>query len=620
MEIDSSSQNEQEQINKTTPEGATSPDSSQTNTAEIPTTDEPATGLVVVIHKKRLLSKKQFLVVATVAVLVAPGVGGYFLTRPKKTNHTSTNSSSSVAKELSKPVTTLEPVWNKAPEKLADLKLFTNLKHYYGDPSDFEKNITFYTINYYKIGTAGKKTLIMAVIPVNGPGQPQPARIIQNEDGTYVFPKTGNEDWYATKEQASGTLKEGDYTGPDFTSVLKLDETVSTNNPKAPDSLTYKNNKFKLQQYSNGFMIDGKNLVEQAKIDPGTFYFENGVVASDYSLTDYVLILPDFTYYIYDLDSGLPTYKQTTNGVNNDIYDITWKDGSKNTDDYYNTYGTCAIRGGNEVALGITDSDVVERGSFGNGTKVYTFRNSSYPLFKKHYDDYRTGHEGKTYTLTEFYNKNPIFIIKDGAGRFLVFTNVSDDVGMQAGGCAKPVVYLYPTKPTKVDVIVGADVRVSDPTYNNGWFGVLAQPNGDLTYNGKSYGSLFWEGFGTGSYPTVRTGTIVPQSLLQSTLISQLSQLGLNKRESADFMTYWLPRLPKTPYVRLSWLDTKDMQQIAPLNVSPKPDTLIRLFLDYEGLDKPAALQPQTLRAVPRHGFTVVEWGGTMNTAMPTKN
>jgi hypothetical protein len=86
--------------------------------------------------------------------------------------------------------------------------------------------------------------------------------------------------------------------------------------------------------------------------------------------------------------------------------------------------------------------------------------------------------------------------------------------------------------------------------------------------------------------------------------------LGLNAQESADFIEYWQQKLPQSPYIRLTWLDTSDMDQLAPLTVLPKPDTSIRIFLDFAPLDNPISLIPQKLSAPVRRGFTLVEWGG----------
>jgi hypothetical protein len=54
------------------------------------------------------------------------------------------------------------------------------------------------------------------------------------------------------------------------------------------------------------------------------------------------------------------------------------------------------------------------------------------------------------------------------------------------------------------------------------------------------------------------------------------------------------------------------MNEMIPMNISPAPNTLFRVFLDYQPLTKKPAtpIQPQNLTKVQRNGFTVIEWGG----------
>ena len=47
------------------------------------------------------------------------------------------------------------------------------------------------------------------------------------------------------------------------------------------------------------------------------------------------------------------------------------------------------------------------------------------------------------------------------------------------------------------------------------------------------------------------------------------------------------------------------------MNVSPKPDTLIRIFLTIKKIDSPIEIKEQKLEHHERKGFTVVEWGGS---------
>jgi hypothetical protein len=56
---------------------------------------------------------------------------------------------------------------------------------------------------------------------------------------------------------------------------------------------------------------------------------------------------------------------------------------------------------------------------------------------------------------------------------------------------------------------------------------------------------------------------------------------------------------------------TDEYDRHVPLHITPKPDTVIRVFMLFRALDSPIAVTPQRLTKIERKGFTVVEWGGT---------
>ena len=55
---------------------------------------------------------------------------------------------------------------------------------------------------------------------------------------------------------------------------------------------------------------------------------------------------------------------------------------------------------------------------------------------------------------------------------------------------------------------------------------------------------------------------------------------------------------------------TKEYDEACPLEIEPKPMTVIRVFLVYRAVEAGMKLKPQVLSAPERVGFTVVEWGG----------
>ena len=48
-----------------------------------------------------------------------------------------------------------------------------------------------------------------------------------------------------------------------------------------------------------------------------------------------------------------------------------------------------------------------------------------------------------------------------------------------------------------------------------------------------------------------------------------------------------------------------------PLEVNPKPDTVIRVLMIYKPLNKKIKVKEQKIITPERKGFTLVEWGGT---------
>lgn len=50
--------------------------------------------------------------------------------------------------------------------------------------------------------------------------------------------------------------------------------------------------------------------------------------------------------------------------------------------------------------------------------------------------------------------------------------------------------------------------------------------------------------------------------------------------------------------------------QYAPLTITPKEDTRLRVFMVFKALEKPTSVQKQTFTTMKREGFTLVERGG----------
>lgn len=176
---------------------------------------------------------------------------------------------------------------------------------------------------------------------------------------------------------------------------------------------------------------------------------------------------------------------------------------------------------------------------------------------------------------------------------------------------AKPVIYLYPQQETTVRVRLGYQGRLTTtyPAYGDGW-AVSAQPDGTLTdpETGREYYCLFWEGLADADYD-FSAGFCVPGGETAAFLEDALRRLGLTDREADEFLIYWLPRMEGNAYNLIAF-QTDRYTELAPLEVDPVPDTVIRVFMAWQATDSPVELAPQALEAPARSGFTLVEWGG----------
>lgn len=179
------------------------------------------------------------------------------------------------------------------------------------------------------------------------------------------------------------------------------------------------------------------------------------------------------------------------------------------------------------------------------------------------------------------------------------------------GGYDKPVIYLYPTEATDVTVKVELDgeLTCTYPDYRGGW-NVTAYPDGTLVdkATGKEYYCLYWEGESAAEWDMSR-GEVVRGEDTAQFLDEKLAEIGLNARERNEFIIYWLPRMQQNKYNYITF-HTEDYAAAVPLEVSPQPDSVLRVFMVYAGVPEYFETQPQQFERFERNGFTVVEWGG----------
>ena len=178
---------------------------------------------------------------------------------------------------------------------------------------------------------------------------------------------------------------------------------------------------------------------------------------------------------------------------------------------------------------------------------------------------------------------------------------------------AKPIIYLYPEQDKNIVVSLENPEKItcSYPDYNNGW-NVIAKQDGtliDLNTNRELY-ALYWEGKGTIKAKD-KKGFVVKGEDTAKFLEEKLEILGLNAKEKQEFIIYWLPKMQDNTYNYIRFATIEEINEYMPLEFSEKPDSLIRVYMQFKALDKYEDVVIQELKSPERVGFVAVEWGGT---------
>lgn len=475
------------------------------------------------------------------------------------------------------------------PEKTASQHLFLK------DHEEYEGR----EINYYKNGEVlnGKYkggNIFIVTIPAMG------------NDEKYRFINQSGKITLIT--QNSAELYDGDFFDRD---KFSLDNTSIFLDLIFPEKITYNGNNFSLEgdNLNEPFFYETYNLsnLKTVFIDPklGNVYtdFPNKKPKEDIKQNGFYLKAPDGTIRTYSLDINF--YDKDHN-----IPQITWNEGLINITEYiYTDIGGCGSKNYASVMYGLSTNNLTAIGKTSKEDTIYELKDQNNPILQDIYTNDYNPYDGKKITYSEFIKSKPVFFWFDPFGRLIKFQK-SEFIPQSE--CAKPVIYLYPEKTTNISVKITprGGLTKTEPNYGNGW-NVSATPYSKLTdlNTGSIYPYLFWEGRG-GIYNTPKKGFVVASYDIHNFLIEKLTKLGLNQKEQNDFIEFWKPRMTGAPYFFITFLGNKEMNNIAPLMIDPKPDSIIRILMDFFPLQKPIHTEGYEIKTPKRHGFTVVEWGG----------
>jgi hypothetical protein len=481
--------------------------------------------------------------------------------------------------------------WIK-PEKMEDQKLFD-----VSSTGDCQST----AIDYYKVGTTSSGGVIIDANLNCGMGGLYLERLIKSDTETKLITKNSTK-LDANVQVAVGTNPDSSFVFnsllPDQTITKGLTQLISSESQKFDTNKSWVTSTKKLASTKWGNL----NLDFSKDLSLNSVDSQNPDKTPVLKIGSYDLSLNDTADQNYEVR---PSFLQSDN-----TFDLTYAMAAAKTNKYdkFET-GGCGIGFGSSPIIADPSLIVgaVEIGSKGS-SKVYTMNDVNSKLVQYSYAVYKMDGAAGKKTIQQFVDDIGLAFWTDDYGNTIAFLNSDYKPAVE---CGKPVVYLYPEKTTSFTVKVGAQMTKTDPAYDGKWQGV-AEPNGQLTVAGNIYPYLFWEGLGYGVYPTIDFGRIVERSSVESEIRSDLSAMNLNAQETADFLDFWMPKMPDSKYVRLSWLTNKEMDKLAQMSISPKPQSIIRVFLDFSGLNSKIDLKSQVLPTFARTGFTAVEWGGLL--------
>jgi hypothetical protein len=175
----------------------------------------------------------------------------------------------------------------------------------------------------------------------------------------------------------------------------------------------------------------------------------------------------------------------------------------------------------------------------------------------------------------------------------------------------KPNIYIYPEAKTQLEVTLGfpkgGKVVASIPEYRAGW-NVSVDKNGLID---NTFGYLFYES----SQPDVwqlTDGWVVKQTDLKDFFVENMTLYGFAGAEINDFTDYWIPKLVYAESFEIYPQNKQLIESVIQLNISKKPDHLLRLFYVVKPSNRPSGYvlsAPKIENSFKREGFFVTEWG-----------
>lgn len=255
--------------------------------------------------------------------------------------------------------------------------------------------------------------------------------------------------------------------------------------------------------------------------------------------------------------------------------------------------------------------------------ELYTFENSeeiNSDMYSSYENDHKEAIRYSKNVVPNLLSKEEVMksvlvvFIKDSAGRY--YRCESNKLYIDTSGWVEPLIYIYSKHRQLYELKLSNSIKIVDAipnTFNNSWQ-FYADSKGRLYFPGTNQREkyIYWEGIGPSLPELPRQGDVVSAQNLDSYFSQRLQQFGFNAQEIYDFKKFWLKELSPYPNVLIEFLVNSEVDHYAPLEIKPRMNQIIRIYLIYRPLVDQKDVFPEKKYPViiRKEDKVLVEWGG----------
>lgn len=180
--------------------------------------------------------------------------------------------------------------------------------------------------------------------------------------------------------------------------------------------------------------------------------------------------------------------------------------------------------------------------------------------------------------------------------------------------CYDSPLYLYPEQQIEVLATTRNRVFETGPRDTLSKWLVTADKDGTITdQNGKVYDKISYD-YSSDELLPKQDGIVVSANQLEPSLEEYAKNLGLNEKESSDFVSYWYNKLNNTaPFIQMSHYSRAQSAEIVKMDIDPRPDTFVPIVMYFKKLYFPTILPKPTFEPIlTRDGFFALDWSGVV--------